>query len=64
MNEILTGISTVGFPIVMCVLLLYYNRENQKEHKEEMQNLTTVLQENTVILSQLKELLEIKLGGE
>lgn len=63
MNEIVTAVSTVGFPIVMCLMLLYYNRESQKLHKEEMTNLTQVLQDNNIILAKLKELLEIKIGG-
>lgn len=61
MTDVISAVSTVGFPIVMCLLLLYYNRENQKQHKEEILNLSKIVQENTVILQQLKELLEIKL---
>lgn len=61
MNEILSAITTVGFPIVMTLLLLYMYREQDKTHKEEMDKVTEALNNNTQVLSNLKELLEIKL---
>lgn len=59
MTEIVNSISTVGFPIVMSVLLIYMMRENNKEHNKEVDKLTETLNQNTVVLQQLKELLEI-----
>lgn len=64
MQEVITAISTVGFPIVMTLLLLYLYREQDKNHKEEMEKVTNALNNNTLVVSQLKELLEIKLDDK
>lgn len=58
MTEIMQAISTVGFPIVISVVLLYELRENSKLHQEETDKLSDTIHENTVILMQLKQLLE------
>ena len=63
MTDILTAISTVGFPIVFCILLFWYLREETKNHKEEMLELKTVISENNTILASLKQLIEDKLNG-
>lgn len=48
-------IGSLGFPIVMC-LLLYYRMEKQDEaHKEEMNKLTESVNNNTLALQQLSE---------
>lgn len=60
MTEIINSISTVGFPIVMTLLLLYYLREQDKDHKEEMQHITDALNNNNIILAELKEILDNK----
>lgn len=51
-------ISSVGFPIVMCLML--YNRmdKQDEQHKEEMQKLTESLNNNTVALTQLASKLD------
>ena len=58
---ILQTISTVGFPIVMTLLLLYFLVEEKKDHKEEMNELREVLSQNNEVLASLKQLLEDKL---
>lgn len=59
--DILSAISTVGFPIVFCILLFWYLREETKNHKEEVLDLKTVIAENNMILASLKQLIEDKL---
>lgn len=51
-------ISSVGFPIVMCLML--YNRMDRQDeqHKEEMQKLTESLNNNTLALTQLASKLD------
>lgn len=66
MNEIVRLISTVGFPIVACLLLGWYVKyqtdsyrsevqDIQKEHREEVQKMTEAINNNTVALTQLCE---------
>lgn len=58
MNEILQAISSVGFPIVCSILLGYLLIQEQKNHKEEMMQLKDAINSNTLIMSELKQLLE------
>ena len=71
LNDVLNVISTVGFPIAMCIFLCWYvkdstekNREELNKinagHKEEVANITTALENNTIALTKLCE----RIGGE
>lgn len=62
-NEILTAITTVGFPIVFCLLLFWYLREETSNHKAEVDDLKSVISENNSILAALKQLIEDRLNG-
>lgn len=62
MNDIVTAISTVGFPIVMCGLMFWYLNQEKETHKQEVASLTSVISENKEVLVSLKQLLEDKLG--
>ena len=52
LNDILTAISTVGFPIVMCIWLNYSNNK-------KLDNLTQALNKNTQVLSLLMDRLGV-----
>ena len=56
-NIILQGISTVGFPVVMCVLMYYHMNKQTEAHTEEISKLTSVINDNTVATKQLVALL-------
>jgi len=58
MQDIVNAIATVGFPIVMCVLLLYTNNEEGKRHQEEMNELRKTVENNTLAIVQLMDKLE------
>lgn len=58
MNAVIQLISTVGFPIFACVALGWLLYREQNEHKEEMNTLTDALNRNTVVMAELKQLLE------
>ena len=71
MSDFVQIISTVGFPIACCIamgLFLKYvidtdrkeRDEQRKEHKEEMEQVTMALNNNTLILQRLYD----KLGGD
>lgn len=59
MNEIVTAISTVGFPIVMCVLIFYYMEKEAESHKQEVDGLKEVLTDLKISITQLTD----KIGG-
>lgn len=55
MNEIVTAISTVGFPIVMCVIIFYYMEKESESHKEEVNGLKEVLNDLKISIVQLTD---------
>lgn len=66
---LLQAISTVGFPIVCCSAMMWYvkystdqNRkeiaELNEEHKEEMTDITKAVNNNTIALQKLCDLLQ------
>lgn len=50
-------IKTVGFPIAMCVALVYMWREEVKNHKDESASFAKALEANTEVLRDIKEVL-------
>lgn len=50
---VLNAITTVGFPIVMCGILLWYIYKTQKSHKEEVTRLTEAIQNNTIVMEKI-----------
>ena len=59
MNDIVTAISTVGFPIVMCVIIFYYMEKESQSHKLEVDGLKEVLTDLKISIVQLTD----KIGG-
>lgn len=58
---VITAISTVGFPIVMCAALFWKMDKQDKEHKEEMNKSTEAINNNTVVLQKLMQMLSDKI---
>lgn len=68
MEQIIQMISSVGFPIVACLILGYLLIEEKKDHKEEIMTLTQAINSNTLIMTELKQFLvdlreEVKEGN-
>lgn len=60
MNEVVTLVSTVGFPAAMCLILLYYIFKREEEHGKEMSELKKAINNNTNVISRLVAKLEGK----
>lgn len=58
MNELSTLISTLGFPIGMCLIMCYYINKINDAHKEESDNFAEALNNNTVVLQKLCDKLD------
>ena len=52
-------IGSLGFPIVVSLLLIYMNYKQSEEHKQEMEKITESLNNNTVALTKLTERLHL-----
>lgn len=46
-------VSTVGFPIAMCIALLWCIKEMADKHKQETEKFTEALNNNTLVLQKL-----------
>lgn len=58
MNEVVTLITNVGFPIGLTLILLWYIYDSNNKHKEEMDKMSEALNNNTLALTKLIERLE------
>ena len=63
-NDIITLISTVGFPIAACVALFWQIDEMRKSHKEEMDGVKEALNNNTLVVQKLVDKLSDIAGKE
>lgn len=62
MDDLLTAISTVGFPIVLALGLLYVVLMIFKAYREDVDKLKEALNNNTLVLQKLTDKLD-KEGG-
>lgn len=51
-------ITSLGFPIVMCLIMFNYMKEESENHKKEVDALKDSLKENTVVLADLKSMIQ------
>lgn len=51
--SIIQSIGSVGFPIVMCLVMAWYIKQLNAEHKEESMKFTEALNSNTIVLQKL-----------
>lgn len=69
-QEVLTAITTVGFPIVMCLACAWYIKYTTDKHRseiadlnrahaKEMEQVTQAINNNTLALTKLTERLEV-----
>ena len=50
---ITTIITTVGFPIAVCLILFWYINKIQEQHKAETDKLAEALNNNTLVMQEL-----------
>lgn len=63
-NDVVSIISTVGFPIAACVALFWQSNQMQKQHKEEMDGVKEALNNNTLVVQKLVDKLSDIAGRE
>lgn len=56
-NAILTGVSTVGFPIVMCLIIFYQNEKTIDTLKTTIDNNTSIIKE---LITKIDTLMQLK----
>ena len=59
-NTIVQLVGSLGFPIVCCIALFWRMIKSDENHKTEIDKLTDALNNNTLVLQQLSDLLRGK----
>lgn len=59
-TTVLQAISTVGFPIVICIILLWYIKSLIETHKAEMDNVTEAIKNNTLVIQRLCDKMDVE----
>ena len=57
-NSIVSVISSVGFPIAMCLLMFWYMQKETENHREETNGLKDAINELKLAITTLIEKLE------
>lgn len=52
-NAVMTAIGTLGFPIVMCLIMFWYMNKQTQAHKDEIDKMTEALNNNTIAVNKL-----------
>ena len=52
-------IASLGFPIVACCAMFWMVNKNEERHKDEIDDLRKTIEENTSVLSSLKDFIQI-----
>ena len=60
MEEIISAVSTVGFPIAMSLLLFWYLQKESESHKEETASLKDAIDKLEIAITTLVNKLEDK----
>ena len=63
-NTIITAIGSLGFPIVACCAMFWMVNKNEERHKDEIGELRKTIEDNTNVLTSLKELIQIIVNRE
>lgn len=57
-NEIVSLISNVGFPVAVCIALFSYMEKQNERHQNETDKLNETVQSNTKVLTELCTLIK------
>lgn len=57
-------VASLGFPIVASAALFWFINKQEERHTEEMDGIRKTLEENTSVLSSLKELIQVIINKE
>ncbi len=60
LKAVMQVISTIGFPIAICLILLWFIKDILEKHKEETDKFTESLNNNTLVLQRVCDMLSVK----
>lgn len=59
-QTVISAISSLGFPIVCCLIVLYMYWKSDQTHKAEVDKLSEAVHNNTIVMEKILERLEVK----
>ena len=57
-------IASLGFPIVACCAMFWMVNKNEERHKEELDGMRKTIEDNTSVLTGIKELIQLLINKE
>lgn len=57
-NDIVSLVSNVGFPVAVCIALFFYMEKQNERHQQETDKLNETVQSNTTVLTELCTLIK------
>lgn len=64
-STIMQLISTVGFPIAMCIYLLIYIKSFDEKYCEKLDSMAKAIENNTLVITKLMTMIDkIEKGGD
>ena len=60
LKAIMQVISATGFPIAICLVLLWFIKDILEKHKDETNKFTESLNNNTLVLQRVCDMLSVK----
>ena len=57
-TDIVSMISTVGFPIAMCVMLCWYVKSTNDSYRQDIKSLQQSIDNNTAVMNKIIDKLE------
>ena len=65
MSTVAQLISTIGFPIAMCIYLLAYIKSFDEKYCEKLDNMAKALENNTLVITKLMTMIDkLEKGGD
>ncbi len=52
-NSVTQFISTLGFPIAVCLICFWYINKREEQHKDEVTELAKAINNNTLVMQKL-----------
>ena len=63
-TAIVQVVSSLGFPIAVCLICFWYMNKREEPHRNEVQKLTEALNNNTLIMQKLCDRMGVDKEGD
>lgn len=63
-TAIVQVVSSLGFPIAVCLICFWYINKLEEKHRNEVQKLTDALNNNTLIMQKLCDRMGVEKEGD